>query len=176
MARKGTRSKFSRYVKGNIAIDLAPGTLNPLDVSTVNTQSVDTNMRVSSVTCTYTMQGGDTSAGAGQGPLRVGWAHGDYSADEIEGFLEEGTSWAEGDLVAREIRGRLIRVVGVFGIDDSSGGGAKSLNDGKPITTKLNWFIEDAETIQFFVYNAGSGALVTGIEIYAEGYANLWGV
>ncbi len=176
MAKK-RRNNMSRYVKGSVALDLPLTTLAAQDVTTVNTPAVASVMRCTSIVASYVVQGFDESAGAGQGPVAFGWAHGDYSATEIEEYFEnESSSWIEGDLVTREIRSRLIRTVGTFGFGDSSSGGVVSVNNNQPIKTKLNWLIEDGETLQFFAYNAGSGALVGLSEIYAEGYANLFGV
>ncbi len=176
MAKARRRGGMRRYMKGLISQDLALSTLATETATTFNTGTTDTNVKVTSVVCTYAAQGLDTSAGSGQGPLAVGWAHGDYSSNEIEAWFQASGTWQEGDLVVREIRSRLIRTVGTFTVVDAGSDSGQQLNDGKPIKTKLNWFIEDGESLQGFVYNYGSGNLVTGIEVYFEGYANLFGV
>jgi len=40
------------------------------------------------------------------GPIMVGIAHSDYSATEIEEFIENANSWNEGDQVAQEVAKR----------------------------------------------------------------------
>ncbi len=89
------------------------------------------------------------------GSVIVGYAHGDYTATEIEEALEAEAAMNRGDKIANERNSRLVRRVGVFGqaADDV-------LNDGKPITTRLNWHIAEGETINIFSYN-GTGATIT---------------
>ncbi len=98
---------------------------------------------------------------AGEGPLYVGVAHGDYTAAEVEEWIESQTSINRGDMVARERQNRQIRMIGVF-----DGSASDHLNDGKPIRTKLNWAIPIGTTINMWMYNAdASSPLTTGSEV-----------
>ncbi len=104
---------------------------------------------------------------AGEGPITVGYAHGDYSVTEIKEALE-AANIDVGDKIAQEKANRLVRIVGVF---DSIGEGA-ALNDGKPISTKLNWFISASEVINLFAYNESTALLTTGARVNAQG--DMW--
>ncbi len=93
----------------------------------------------------------------GDGPLVVGIAHGDYTITEIKEFIEATAAIDLGDKIAQERAKRLIRVVGVISSVANS-----TLNDGKPIKTKLNWKITQGKALSFFVYNDGGGSMTTG--------------
>ncbi len=98
---------------------------------------------------------------AGDGPVYVGVAHGDYTAAEVEEWIESQTSMNRGDKIANERRTRQIRMIGVFDPAITS-----VLNDGKPITTKLNWAIPIGQLINMWAYNADASApLTTGSEV-----------
>ncbi len=103
---------------------------------------------------------------AGEGPLTVGYAHGDYSVTEIKECLEAQASASGQDKIAQEQANRLIRVVGVIP------SGNQSLNDGKPISTKLNWLIRPGVVLNAFVYNEDTTGLTTGAFLHTQG--NLW--
>ncbi len=86
---------------------------------------------------------------AGDGPLMVGLAHGDYTAAEIEECLEAGGSWNQSDKIAMEQAKRFVRRTGVFdGLLTS-----EKLMDGAPVYQKLGFMIEDGETIQSWARN-----------------------
>ncbi len=106
---------------------------------------------------------------AGEGPITVGYAHSDYSVTEIKEALEIANSINLGDLVAsREQSQRLVRVVGQFpGIL-----AAETLNDGKPIKTRLNWAMPIGKALNVFAYNESGNSLTTGAFVQATG--DLW--
>jgi len=106
---------------------------------------------------------------AGEGPISVGYAHGDYTATEIKEFLESGAAMTRNDKIAAEQANRLIRLVGVF----SGQGTDETLNDGKPIRTRLNWVIPDGGAINQFAYNHSGAALTTGAEVVQQGALRL---
>lgn len=103
---------------------------------------------------------------AGEGPVTVGFAHSDYSVTEVKECLEAIASIDQGDKVAREQANRLVRIVGMF--TDSN----QSLNDGKPISTKLNWFFTPDDNLEMFAYNEDTGPLSTGATVRFTG--DLW--
>ena len=164
---------MSNYVAGQIQQDVtltntAANTgvrANPID-------TVDQKTLVTSVKATYSLS--NYTPIASVGPLRLFWAHSDYSAAEIEEWIEATTSWSPGDLVQQEIAKRRIREVGVFETPDSSTA-TKTMNDGKPIRTRLNWILFEGQSIVPFVYNAGSAAMsTTSANVHVGGKANLW--
>ncbi len=106
---------------------------------------------------------------AGEGPIVVGVADGDYTAAEIEEWLEATSAMARGDRLAREKADRRCRRVGVFGNE----GVAESLNDGKAITTRLNWHVVEGKTIQVWGYNQSGAQLTTGANLIQNGTVRL---
>jgi len=165
MARK--KGKFpSRYLKGRV--DEGSGDLGTLAKNAAQVASfdevVDERTKVSSVIASWAIE--DMSSQ--DGPIEVGLMHGDYTAAELEEFIENAGSWNESDLLqSREVAKRLIRSVGMM-----TGADAR-LNDGKPIRTKLNWILNEGQTLDLWVYNHGD-ALTTGAELFVVGHANLW--
>lgn len=172
MAKHRRRRKFRRYIKGRIDFELALLTLGPNDVlSGVESQSLSETAFLSSIKATWSL--GDFTPDVGDGPMWCGVAHSDYTAAEIEEWIEEGASWNEGDMVAKEVARRRIRQVGVFKAE-GSGGNVVVLNEGRSITTKCKWSLITGQTIRFWIYNSGSGTLVTGSILHVNGHANLW--
>ncbi len=167
--------RFGRYIKGNIDIDAALGTLAPKTAVLVASDTVVDRTLVSSIVATYSLSG--LTQAENDGPIEVGVAHSDYSLAEVEAFLELDTSWSETDLTDREIMTRKIRRIGVFDTpsQEVTAGGAYTLNDGKPIKTKLNWIVTDGQGLNFFHYNLGTSALATtDPNGNIRGHANLW--
>lgn len=105
---------------------------------------------------------------AGQGPVEVGVAHSDYTAAEIEECLENLGSWDEGDLIAEEQTRRKVRMIGAFSGETTD----ETLNDGKPIRTKLNWVVASGDTLQVWAWNRDSGTLTTGSQVVLDGHLN----
>ncbi len=174
MARK--KRNFGRYRRGRVQTD---DVLGALAAATVDVQSivfgggVTDSTRVSSVVATYSLENTVTQ-GATDGPITFGLAHSDYSVTEIKEYLENFGSWDEGNMIAKEITKRLIRQVGVFEIEAGGTGRVSSFQDGKPVKTKLNWLLNEDDTIHLFWYNSGNSAMTTGMSIHCSGHANLW--
>ena len=102
---------------------------------------------------------------AAEGPITVGFSHGDYTATEIGEWLASSTAMSRGDKIANERAKRLIRRVGVF----SGSGTDETLNDGKPITTRLGWAIPEGTVINLWAFNQSGAALTTGTEVVFNG-------
>ncbi len=104
-----------------------------------------------------------TGLAAGEGPLLVGCAHGDYTDAEIEEAVEATTSISRGDLLVLEKSRRKVRTWGTLTADlDTIGGGeVKRCYMGMSITT--------GEDIRLWVYNLSAGQLTTGAIVKASG-------
>ncbi len=163
---------MGKYIRGNIDEFLALVTLggktvvaDPFD------DAVNERTLISSIVATYSLR--NFTPATDDGPIMIGVAHSDYSAAEIEEYIENTGSWDEGNKVSQEIASRLVRILGTFetptGVDD-----ARTLADGKKMKTKLNWILNQGQTLDFFAYNLGSSALTTGAIVSAQGHANLW--
>ncbi len=102
----------------------------------------------------------------GEGPLIFGVAHSDYTDAEIEEFLETETMLTRGNMVAtREIGRRLVRRIGIF----TGNAAEETINDGKPVYTRLNWPMATAIVPKLWIYNASGATLTTGAEISFHG-------
>ncbi len=164
---------MGRYIRGQVNEKLALGTLGPLTlISAIFDNTVTERALLSSIVVSYNLS--EYTVAAGDGPVMVGVAHSDYTDAEIEAFLENVATWAEADKIGQEISKRLVRIIGTFEQGDSSVESA-SLNDGKPIKTKLNWILNAGQSLRIWGYNLGSSALATtDPQITAVGHANLW--
>ncbi len=166
---------MGKYVKGNVDEAIALGTLAGKDAlkQDFGEVMVDPGL-ISSILATWAMEG--FTPAAGDGPVRVGVAHSDYSAAEIEEWIENAQSWDLGDKIGQEVGKRLIREIGVFRSPNPVGnvGGPQTLNEGRPIKTKLNWRMTTGDTIAVWAYNSGGGNLGTGAIVHASGHANIF--
>ena len=101
---------------------------------------------------------------AGDGPTKVGFAHGDYSVTEVDEALEVDFS-STGAKIEEERTRRLVRRVGGFpGIQAD-----EALNDGKEVYTKLNWLVEEGQNLAFWAKNRSESTYSTGQTIVLDG-------
>ncbi len=164
---------MGRYVRGTIDESLDLGTLASKTAVFSSFDTVNERTLVSSIVGFYSLS--DFTDAVGDGPILVGLAHSDYLLAEIEEYLEQAASWNEGDKKAQEIGKRQIRRVGVFESSVADSQGSAVLNDGKSIKTKLNWIVNQGQTINLFAYNMGDSALATtDPDLVVTGHANLW--
>ncbi len=165
---------MGRYIRGSIDEDLQLGTLASKTVASgLWDETVNERTLISSIVCSWSLDG-ITSP---QGPIMFGVAHGDYTAAEIEQVIENTGSWNEGDKVNQEISKRQVRMIGIL---EQGGGGSGVIEDygfnvGKPMKTKLNWILNQGQTIRMWAYNlSGSALSATDPAMRANGHANLW--
>ncbi len=132
---------------------------NTVLVNPIYADPVGAAYRIKSMKATWSMENMDIL----DGPVIVGYAHGDYTVGEIKECIESGGSIVLGNKIVQEQANRLVRIVGTFspGVDQAD----VTLNDGKPITTKLNWLITVGQTFNLFVYNDGSAAIETATKV-----------
>ncbi len=177
MARKGrgkaTVKSMAGYTKGNVNEVLALGTLATLTgVIAVFDETVIQRTLCSSLVGIWSVS--DWTPAAGVGPIMVGVSHSDYSLVEIEQFIETSSSWDPGNKIAQEQANRLIRKVGVLQ-HVVSASTPVVLNDGKPIKTKLNWILNEGDTLTLFAYNLGTSSFATtDPQVRLDGHVNLW--
>lgn len=175
LAKHGkAKRKYRRYLRGKIDLALALVTLASDDVVIqAISETVEERTWISSIRATWV----DADYTIGEGPIVVGVSHSDYTAAEVEEFLENAGSWSEGNKVAQEIAKRKIKIVGTFELDPTSATAvlnAEALNNGSPITTKLNWLLTTGQTVDVWAWNKSGNVLVTGQVIRVQGHANLW--
>ncbi len=175
LARKGGRRRnFARYIRGNVNEEQAIGTLAAKTmISSAFDDTVSEKARISSVVATWTIS--NWTGANNNGPLLVGVAHSSYSTAQIEAWLEATSGWQSNDLVAQEVAQRRIRTIGSLAHPRQSTIQQVSLNDGKPVKTKLNWVLETGATVQMWCFNQGTAAFATTDPmVRVEGHANLW--
>lgn len=163
MARKrGSRKRKFNLRRVRVSTALAPATLASKTVLSVGvTAAADGEYRIISCKGSWTVSILD----ALDGPLVVGFAFDDYSDTEIEEAIEALTAISLGDKIAQERANRLVRIVGTLST------GNEALNDGKPISTKLNWKIPVGSFVRLFIYNDGP-TMQTGSTVSFNG--DLW--
>ncbi len=163
MARKRNRRKRGRnWLKGSVLEGLPLSTLAASTLVAADMSAVNERTYAASAWLLWSNRG----ITAGEGPVRVGLAHSDYTTAEIEEYLEQTDSWNEGNLVAREVASRKIREVGVFANESTE----EVLNDGKMIKTALRWILLQGQTVQVWAYNASGATLTTGQVVGAAGH------
>ncbi len=169
MAKRGGRR---RYLKGRLDEDMTFAALaSKTLVAQIIGDNVDERTLISSIKASYSMS--DLTPGADIGPILFGVAHSDYSAAEIEAYIENSGSWAEGDLTQQEVANRKIRIIGQ--LQSITATEQTVFNDGKPVTTKLNWILVQGATLDIWVYNLGGAPVATTTpNIQMQGHANLW--
>jgi len=106
-----------------------------------------------------------TNLTVNEGPLTVGVAHSDYTVLEIQECLISQASIDPGNKVEQERANRLVRLIGSFNEDGV-------LNDGEPVSTKLNWLIAIGRSVDMFIFNESTSQLTTGAVLNFTG--NLW--
>ncbi len=103
-----------------------------------------------------------------EGPLEVGYAHGDLSISEVqENLVAELTD--PDDIIQRERARRPVRRVGMFSGQSID----QSLNDGVKLRTKIKFSISDGLFLNFWVKNLNGASLTTGAVVELHG--NLYG-
>ncbi len=155
----------SRLFVPRIKESLAAGALAASDaISTAFTATVDRPYWLASID---TMVGAQGFAG-GDGPVIVGIAHSDYSAAEIEEWIEATASWSSIDKVEQEQARRKCRIIGQ--VNDPA---SQQFNDGKITRTKCGWILEAGSTLSLFIYNDGVAVLTAGGVVDLTGRAYL---
>ncbi len=167
------RRPMGKYLRGNVNENLDLSTLGAkVAIEASFDEVVNERTLVSSIVARWSMNNFTPAATAG--PILVGVAHSAYSATLIEEWIETTGSWNETDLPEQEIAQRKIRRVGIFDTPDAASDSAV-LNDGKAIKTKLNWILNQSQTLVVWAYNLGNAALATtSPQVQVEGHANLW--
>ncbi len=174
MPKKTSGRKFQKYLRGQVDELTQPDSLAARTLAATNfDETVNERTYASSMVAIWSLD--NFTGGVAVGPPMVGVAHSDYTAAEIEEFVENTGSWNEGDLVSQEVAKRKVRIVGTFELEGSSGNEVITLNEGKPIKTKLGWTLLQGQTLKLWTYNLGTAAFLTTIpNIHCEGHINLW--
>ncbi len=162
MAKGKPRRRGRKWLRGVVLEGLALLTLGNSTLLGGNvTDTVSEKSWLASLYAVWSIRG----VTVGEGPIRVGVAHSDYSDAEVEEWIENAGSWDEGDLVQQEVAKRKIRLVGAF----QCLGADEVLNDGRTIRTKLGWIADTGQSLKIWAYNASGGSLTTGSVVGVAG-------
>ncbi len=174
LAAKGKgRRKMGRYLRGAVDEELSLGTLAAKDVTLVAFDET-VNERTLATSIIWRASMSNWTPTALSGPVMIGVSHGDYLAAEIEEWIENTGSWNEGDKISQEIARRKIRRFGIFD-DPESATLDTVLNNGRDTKTKLNWILNQGETLNLWAYNMGSVAIGTTVPVVSlQGHVNLF--
>ncbi len=162
-AKKGRRRRYLFVPR--IKESAAAGALVTNDLTaTIFTGVLDRQGWVTSIDVLVTRHGFT----AGEGPIIVGIAHGDYTPPEIEEWLEATTSWTSSDKIEQEQARRKCRQIGI--INDP--GSSEPYNQGRVQRVKCGWFLAVGETLQTWIYNDSAANLTTGgvVELTGKAY------
>ncbi len=161
MPKKRGRKRSRNFVAIPFQHELALSTLAANTVIASSPLSALTeDLYIMSIDSTYVMRDGT----AGEGPLDVGWSHGDYTVAEIGQALDSGLS-GPGTKIEEEQSRRLVRLSGTF----HALAAEEALNNGTKLRTKLKFIIEDGQTIDLFVVNRNTSSLTSGTSIEVSG-------
>lgn len=162
MAKRRVRRRFNlRRVRVSNEITLSTLASDTALTVTMTGASVST-YRAMSVKATWNLK----TLAAADGLVTFGYAHSDYSVTEIKECLEAFAAIDPGDKIAQEQANRLVRLVGTFSTE------SEEFNNGRPITTRLNWLIPIGQNVNLFVFNEDTSALTSGAIVNHQG--NLW--
>ncbi len=118
--------------------------------------SLEEDLWIHRIDCQWAIQG----ATAGEGPITVGFAHGDLSVAEI-GEAINAAPTGPSDIIQNERARRPVRKSGRFDLAAAS----ESLNDGKAIRTTGKMLISNGVAFNMWARNRGPGTLTTGASI-----------
>ncbi len=162
-AKKGRGRRRGRLIKGVIKLQEALTTLAPNTGLLDPTDTVDDAAFIISVHATYALVGNT----AGEGPIKLYWAHSDYSLAEVEEFIELTTGWSEMDEVSKEISKRKIRAIGQI----SGGVSGESLANGEVVKTRIGFMVQEGQGLNLVSYMDGTAPLTTGASVFVTGHA-----
>lgn len=159
--RSRRRSDPKFRARGNSA-SVTVGALAAGSVATGPTDSFERHGYFISADLTVAKRSGT----AGEGPLHVYLAHSDYTAAEIQEFIDNADGFGEtDDLIAKEKSRRLIRYVGAFpGVDPD-----EVLNDGRPVRIRGRFRVGAGDAVNLAVYNTAGAQLTTGTIVTCRG-------
>ncbi len=174
MAKNKPKRKFRKYIGGSVDEQLALTTIGSRSLLKANfDETVKDRGWLSSVRASWTLD--KFTKATDVGPIYVGLAHADYSAAEVEEWIEATGTWDEGDLIQQEVMKRKIRRVGTFDIPDDATKAAR-LEDGRQILTKCGWIVNAGQApAQLWAYNLGQAAVATTVPtVHCMGKGNFW--
>ncbi len=156
--RKRKNSKFFAYpVEATLSLSTlaADATL-----AAALTAFGQTRVRVISADLTWSRKG----ATVNEGPIRVGISNSNLAVAEINEKLDARPT-SQTDIIAMERSRRPVRTSGAFPGEQAN----ETLNDGKPIRTKLSTILNEGTELNIWARNKSGAALTTGGVVQVQG-------
>ncbi len=126
-------------------------------VASLISETADDNFIMTSLEATYALTFEQAAEPNSVEAISIGIAKDDYSAAEVETWVENSTGFKRADLISQEISKRMVKQIATF-VPPTVAAGQQvvvSLNDGMPIKTRLNWRILTGHTLLIWLYNGG---------------------
>ncbi len=164
MPRKPNRRNGGRNRRNFVAIPfdftVTVGALVPGAIAVGSGITFGEDIFIISVDCVWSIY----NHTAGEGPLKVGFAHGQLSSAEIIEALQAEQSSPD-MIVEKEHARRPVRIAGVFsGISTE-----ENLNMGTPLRTKVRFSIGNGYTPDFWILNRDAAPLTPGTILTVDG-------
>ncbi len=163
-AKRRTSGRRNRSKKNFVAIRFAKTlALSTLASATVLKGAIITPTRdlfIISVDAVYGKKGGTP----GEGPLEVGYSHGDYTVAEIKENLVVDMS-DPGDKIAYEQGRRLVRVAGAYQQITED----EVIDNGRTFRKRIGFQVNEDKSFDLWARNNTSAALTTGTTYLVTG-------
>ncbi len=158
MARKGRRNR--NFVAIPFETELALSTLADDTVVTTAPITFGEDIYCISIDASYAME----AATSGEGPIAIGWAHGDLIVAEIKEAIVAAVT-DPSDIIASEHARRPVRKVGMFPVAASE----TTIAHGDIVRTPLKFTINDTKSIKLWAFNKSGATLTTGAIVNCSG-------
>ncbi len=160
-AKKRSRRRSANF--GVLPFDetLVLSTLADNAITTAALQVLTQDFDVRSIDALCTIDG----VTLGDGPLQVGWAQSNLIGAEIVEYLDAAPT-SQTDVPAIEHAKRRVRSLGAF----RGSAGSETLNDGKPIRSRMFIRVPDGDAVaDMWLVNRSGAALQTGAIVHFQG-------
>ncbi len=163
-------AKHTKRVKRNwqtieidVVIDIGtPGIPAKSLIAALISETADNKFIATSLEATYQLTVEQAAEPNSIAAVSFGVAKSDYSAAEVETWVENSSGFKRENLISQEISKRMIKQIGMFSPRAVTAAQqvVATINEGMPIKTRLNWRILANTTLLFWVYNGGPTAIV----------------
>ncbi len=159
--RRGKRRYHKNFaaIPFSQAVALATLADDTVLLSAILTTLVE-DLYISSVKCSWGLRG----LTAGEGPLNVGYAHGDLTVAEVKEFLDAELDDPD-DIIQKERASRPVRHAGMY-----QGLAANEfIRNGEMIKTICKFTVGNDKSFNFWIHNRSGGTLATGAVVVIQG-------
>ncbi len=162
MGKHRGKKRNWQSIEVDVNIALSAGIAAKDLVAALISETADDNFIMTSLEATYTLTIEQAAEPNSIEAISFGIAKDDYSAAEVETWVENSTGFKRADLISQEISKRMVKNIATFAPRAVNAGQqiVVQVNDGMPIKTRLNWRILSGHTLLVWIYNGGDVAIV----------------